>query len=69
MKRFYEVQVYFDYPYGLRGMRETKFYGVVAGSVVVAAKVGKRLADRDRNGGYAPRVESVEQKGVVEATA
>lgn len=67
MKRIYEVAVYFDYPPSLWGERRTTKYLVEAGTVLAAARLGQRLARRDRNGGYAPRIERIEAQGTIDA--
>lgn len=67
MKRIYEVQVYFDYPDKFFGMRHCETYRVTAASLRTAAKLGQTLANRDKNGGYAPRTQRVEEVGVLDA--
>ena len=67
MKRVYEVEMYFGYPWELHGMRRSDTYLVEAGSVATAAKLGMKVARRDRNGGYTPRIMMVKETGIIAA--
>jgi len=68
MKRVYEVEVYFDYPWDLRAERERRTFHVEAGSVGTAVKLGAQVARRHENvGGYAPRITSVKEMCGVDA--
>lgn len=65
--RVYEAGVYFDYPDALYGERHTRTYRVRAGSTASALRVVQRLAKRDQDGRYVPRVTSLTEIGKLDA--
>jgi hypothetical protein len=65
MKRIYEAEVYFDYPVRFYGERRTDTYLVEAGSMRAAVRLVSKVARRNRNGGYAPRIQLIKEHGVL----